>query len=70
MTIKGVAYDDKKAAGERLLLACAGDCPMLSMMLLGTYRGFELNHCGSTALSNEHQAVLQGRVELPGIAGR
>ena len=35
-------YDDKKAAGERLLLA-RQEMPNADMMLLGTYRGFELN---------------------------
>ena len=42
MTIKGMVYDDKKAAGERLLLA-RQEMPNADMMLLGTYRGFELN---------------------------
>ena len=39
MTIKGMVYDDKKAAGERLLLA-RQEMPNADMMLLGTYRGF------------------------------
>ena len=42
MTIKGMVYDDKKAAGERLLLA-RQEMPNADLMLLGTYRGFELN---------------------------
>ena len=37
MTIKGMVYDDKKAAGERLLLA-RQEMPNADMMLLGTYR--------------------------------
>ena len=36
MTIKGMVYDDKKAAGERLLLA-RQEMPNADMMLLGTY---------------------------------
>ena len=42
MTIKGMVFDEKKAAGERLMLACK-EMPNADMMLLGTYRGFELN---------------------------
>ena len=60
MTIKGMVYDDKKAAGERLLLA-RQEMPNADMMLLGTYRGFELN-IRFDSFKNEHQAVL--RVEL------
>ena len=60
MTIKGMVYDDKKAAGERLLLA-RQEMPNADMMLLGTYRGFELN-IRFDSFKNEHQAVL--RAEL------
>ena len=42
MTIKGMVFDDKKAAGDRLLLA-RQEMPNADMMLLGSYRGFELN---------------------------
>ncbi len=56
MTIKGMVYDDKKAAGERLLLA-RQEMPNADMMLLGTYRGFELN-IRFDSFKNEHQAVL------------
>ena len=63
MTIKGMVYDDKKAAGERLLLA-RQEMPNADMMLLGTYRGFELNiRFGS--FKNEHQAVLRAELSYP-----
>ena len=38
-----MVFDEKKAAGERLMLACK-EMPNADMMLLGTYRGFELKH--------------------------
>ena len=63
MTIKGMVYDDKKAAGERLLLA-RQEMPNADMMLLGTYRGFELN-IRFDSFKNEHQAVLQAELSYP-----
>ncbi len=63
MTIKGMVYDDKKAAGERLLLA-RQEMPNAAMMLLGTYRGFELN-IRFDSFKNEHQAVLRAELSYP-----
>ena len=63
MTIKGMVYDDKKAAGERLLLA-RQEMPNADMMLLGTYRGFELN-IRFDSFKNEHQAVLWAELSYP-----
>jgi N12 class adenine-specific DNA methylase/adenine-specific DNA methylase len=63
MTIKGMVYDDKKAAGERLLLA-RQEMPNADMMLLGTYRGFKLN-IRFDSFKNEHQAVLRAELSYP-----
>ena len=63
MTIKGMVYDDKKAAGERLLLA-RQEMPNADMMLLGTYRSFELN-IRFDSFKNEHQAVLRAELSYP-----
>ena len=63
MTIKGMVYDDKKAAGERLLLA-RQEMTNADMMLLGTYRGFELN-IRFDSFKNEHQAVLRAELSYP-----
>ena len=63
MTIKGIVYDDKKVAGERLLLA-RQEMPNADMMLLGTYRGFELN-IRFDSFKNEHQAVLRAELSYP-----
>ena len=63
VTIKGMVYDDKKAAGERLLLA-RQEMPNADMMLLGTYRGFELN-IRFDSFKNEHQAVLRAELSYP-----
>ena len=63
MTIKGMVYDDKKVAGERLLLA-RQEMPNADMMLLGTYRGFELN-IRFDSFKNEHQAVLRAGLSYP-----
>ena len=63
MTIKGMVYDDKKAAGERLLLA-RQEMPNADMMLLGIYRGFELN-IRFDSFKNEHQAVLRAELSYP-----
>ena len=63
MTIKGMVYDDKKAAGERLLLT-RQEMPNADMMLLGTYRGFELN-IRFDSFKNEHQAVLRAELSYP-----
>ena len=63
MTIKGMVFDEKKAAGERLMLACK-EMLNADMMLLGTYRGFELN-IRFDSFKNEHQIVLRGELSYP-----
>ena len=63
MTIKGMVFDDKKAAGERLLLA-RQEMPNADMMLLGNYRGFELN-IRFDSFKNEHQSVLRAELSYP-----
>ena len=63
MTIKGMVFDEKKAAGERLMLVCK-EMPNADMMLLGTYRGFELN-IRFDSFKNEHQIVLRGELSYP-----
>ena len=59
MTIKGVAYDEKKTAGERLVLACSG-LPNAEEKVIGSYRGFELSLRFDTYRS-EYQALLKGQ---------
>ena len=63
VVIRAMVYDDKKAAGERLLLA-RQEMPNADMMLLGTYRGFELN-IRFDSFKNEHQAVLRAELSYP-----
>ena len=58
MTVKGMRYDDKLAAGERLLLACK-EMPTAETATLGQYRGFGLDLRFDT-FRNEYQAVLRG----------
>ena len=67
MTIKGMVFDDKKAAGDRLLLA-RQEMPNADMMLLGSYRGFELN-IRFDSFKNEHQAVLRAELSYPVSVG-
>ena len=59
MTIKGVAYDEKKTAGERLVLACS-ELPNAEEKVIGSYRGFELSLWFDTFRS-EYQAILKGQ---------
>ena len=59
MTIKGVAYDEKKTAGERLVLACS-ELPNAEEKVIGSYRGFELSLRFDTYRS-EYQALLKGQ---------
>ena len=59
MTIKGVAYDEKKTAGERLVLACS-ELPNAEEKVIGSYRGFELS-LRFDAFRTEYQAVLKGQ---------
>ena len=59
MTIKGVAYDEKKIAGERLVLACS-ELPNAEEKVIGSYRGFELS-LRFDAFRTEYQALLKGQ---------
>ena len=59
MTIKGVAYDEKKTAGERLFLACS-ELPNAEEKVIGSYRGFELS-LRFDAFRTEYQALLKGQ---------
>ena len=59
ITIKGMAYDEKKTAGERLLLACS-ELPNSEEKVIGSYRGFELSLRFDTYHS-EYQALLKGQ---------
>ena len=59
MTIKGVTYDEKKTAGERLVLACS-ELPNTEEKVIGSYRGFELSLRFDT-LRSEYQALLKGQ---------
>ena len=57
MTIKGVTYDEKKTAGERLVLACS-ELPNAEEKVIGSYRGFELS-LRFDAFRTEYQALLK-----------
>ena len=59
MVIKGVAYDEKKTAGERLVLACS-ELPNAEEKVIGSYRGFELS-LRFDAFRTEYQALLKGQ---------
>ena len=63
MVIKGMTYDEKKTAGERLILACM-ELPNTEEQLVGSYRGFELSLRFDT-FRNEHQSVLKGKLKYP-----
>ena len=67
MTIKGVAYDEKKTAGERLVLACS-ELPNAEEKVIGSYRGFELSLRFDTYRS-EYQAILKGQRRYPVALG-
>ena len=58
MTVKGMHFEDKLAAGERLLLACK-EMPTAETVTLGSYRGFGLD-LRFDIFRNEYQAVLRG----------
>ena len=59
MVIKGVTYDEKKTAGERLVLACS-ELPNAEEKVIGSYRGFELS-LRFDAFRTEYQALLKGQ---------
>ena len=63
MTIRGVTYDEKKTAGERLVLACS-ELPNAEEKVIGSYRGFELSLRFDTFRS-EYQAILKGQRKYP-----
>ena len=67
MTIKGVTYDEKKTAGERLVLACS-ELPDAEEKVIGSYRGFELSLRFDTYRS-EYQAILKGQRRYPVALG-
>ena len=67
MTIKGVTYDEKKTAGERLVLACS-ELPNAEEKVIGSYRGFELSLRFDTCRS-EYQAILKGQRRYPVALG-
>ena len=67
MTIRGVTYDEKKTAGERLVLACS-ELPNAEEKVIGSYRGFELSLRFDTYRS-EYQAILKGQRRYPVALG-
>ena len=67
MVIKGVAYGEKKTAGERLVLACS-ELPNAEEKVIGSYRGFELSLRFDTFRS-EYQAILKGERRYPVALG-
>ena len=67
MTIKGVTYDEKKTAGERLVLACS-ELPNAEEKVSGSYRGFKLSLRFDTFRS-EYQAILKGQRRYPVALG-
>ena len=56
--IRGMHFDDKLAAGERLLTACQ-EMPSGEAVTLGNYRGFGLD-LQFDSFRNEYQAILRG----------
>ena len=68
ITIKGVTYDERKTAGERLLLACS-ELPNSEEKVIGSYRGFELSLRFDTYHS-EYQALLKGQRKYPVALGK
>ena len=56
--IRGMHFDDKLAAGERLLAACQ-EMPSAEAVTLGNYRGFGLD-LQFDSFRNEYQAILRG----------
>ena len=63
MVIKDMTYDEKKTAGERLILACT-ELPNTEEQVVGSYRGFELSLRFDT-FHKEHQALLKGMLKYP-----
>ena len=61
MTIKGVTYDEKKTAGERLISACS-ELPDTEEYVIGHYRGFELS-LEYVPYHKEYEASLKGKLK-------
>ena len=66
MVIKGVAYGEKKTAGERLVLACS-ELPNAEEKVIGSYRGFELS-LRFDAFRTEYQH-FEGAAKVHGTLG-
>ena len=67
MTLKGMTYDEKKSAGERLLLACT-ELSNTEEQLVGSYRGFALS-LRFEPFRSEYQAGIKRPPAHSGIAG-
>ena len=67
MELLKISFDDKKTAGERLILA-AKELPDTEPVVLGEYRGFELS-VRYEPVRNEQQAVLKGKAIYPVALG-
>ena len=59
MTIKGMHYEDKLTAGERLLAACQ-ELPSAGAVEIGSYRGFPMELSFST-LHNQFELAFKGQ---------
>ena len=59
MTIKGMHYEDKLTAGERLLAACQ-ELPSAGAVEIGSYRGFPMELSFST-LHNQFEIAFKGQ---------
>ena len=60
MVIKGVTYDEKKTAGERLVLACS-ELPNAEEKVIGSYRGFTMS-VEFSAWKQEYTLLLKGQM--------
>ena len=60
MTIRGVTYDEKKTAGERLVLACS-ELPNAEEKVIGSYRGFTMS-VEFSAWKQEYTLLLKGQM--------
>ena len=58
MTIKGMHYEDKLTAGERLLAACQ-ELPSAEPMEIGSYRGFPME-LSYNAFHNQFEVAFKG----------
>ena len=67
IAIKGVTYDEKKTAGERLVLACS-ELPNAEEKVIGSYRGFELS-LRFNAFRTGYEALLKGQRKYTVLLG-